>query len=594
MKNKSLLLFLLFQLAFFGQVVFPNQNDDAVLNYTKLSFQQLYDTSKYFFNNNNIDTALIFYNLLISKTSIKDSDIDRQKKMIEVYNYTAIIYCKMCDYRTGYEYLIKALLLSDKYNLDSYKAKIYSNIGTIYSMFGKNDITKTYYLSALNYCQDSSDIILILNNFGAEEAKNNNLDSAFFYCNKALQISKRHDNLHLHSVLFITAFTYHQGKLYDSAYNYYHLALDVAQQNNNIEREAKILSHLGNLFFEINKPDSALHYLELSRVIAEKNNFFDTMSYIYQILSQIEESKKNATKALEYYKKYSNLKDSVFNNAKFGEINQLQRLYEVSKTNQQIEQLIIEQNINEKTIFYQKITQQVILTALLIVSIAFALFFLQNKKLRKAYKVLFEKNLKIIKLQEKKPESILESITESSTESIQDNSTESVPDNSTENIQDSSTEIVPDSSTENFSDNSTEIPSDKSKKNVLSDKAQKELINKILSFMKSSSLIFEADFSLYKLSESIQVNHLYVSHSINNVLRKNFRSFLNEYRIQESLRLFSKSDTAIYTIEFVASQVGFKSRTSFRNAFKEIIGVNPNYFIKSMGEQNILTDGDLS
>jgi YesN/AraC family two-component response regulator len=83
------------------------------------------------------------------------------------------------------------------------------------------------------------------------------------------------------------------------------------------------------------------------------------------------------------------------------------------------------------------------------------------------------------------------------------------------------------------------------------------------------------------LAELVESNQAYVSQVINNTLKKNFRSLLNTYRIPEAQRLLSTPDAAKYTIESIAYQVGFKSRTAFREAFKEITGVSPNYYLKS-------------
>jgi YesN/AraC family two-component response regulator len=82
------------------------------------------------------------------------------------------------------------------------------------------------------------------------------------------------------------------------------------------------------------------------------------------------------------------------------------------------------------------------------------------------------------------------------------------------------------------------------------------------------------------LAELVQSNHAYVSQVINNSLKKNFRSLLNAYRISEAQRILATPDAAKFTLESIAYQVGFKSRTAFRDAFKEITGVSPNYYFK--------------
>jgi YesN/AraC family two-component response regulator len=114
---------------------------------------------------------------------------------------------------------------------------------------------------------------------------------------------------------------------------------------------------------------------------------------------------------------------------------------------------------------------------------------------------------------------------------------------------------------------------------------QDELLNNILSIMEDKTIIFNPKFTIDTLAGLIHQNHKYISEVINTSFNKNFRSFLNSYRIKEAQRLFLEKDTEKYTIEFVSQSVGFKSRSSFREIFKEITGVNPAFYIKSLKEQ---------
>jgi AraC-like DNA-binding protein len=347
------------------------------------------------------------------------------------------------------------------------------------------------------------------------------IDSAFNLLNISLQICKRYNN-HLCIVSNSIASLYQKIKQYDSAYYYYKLSLKESRENNLVQYEVQGLSDLGKLFFETNETDSALFYINLSNILAKKNNFLRIMAENQLILSKVEELKGNTGAAFKYYKEYADLRDSVFNASIFGDINQLQRMYEVSKTNQQIEELVIKQQIRERTIF-------IILCILILVSIGLLYIYLQNKKLNKAYKILFEKNLEIINLQEKNE-------------------------------------------------------SDKSKDSVHN--IQYELFKKILLMMEDSALICDTGFSIDKLASMVQSNRTYVSQVVNNVTNKNFRSFLNTYRIREAQRIFSGPDISKYTIESVALMVGFKSRSSFYNVFKDITGVSPNFYLKSMQKQH--------
>ncbi len=470
---------------------------------------------------------------MIINTPAKDTDTEEQKIIIEALNKSGIIYRHLCDYRKSYELLIKGLDLCEKYGYDRYVSKFYTNIGDIYYRFKKYDIAKSYALKALATCRDSISSIIILNNLGHLEQESGEADSALVFLNRSLQLSKQHNNLYLDGIQNTIASFYQKTQQYDSAAYYFRLSLEEAKRNNKLEYEAENLSGLGKLFFEVGERDSALRYIGLSSAIAVDNHFLEILAENHLTLSAIGELNRQDKAALKHLKQYANLKDSIFDIDRFGDINQIQRLYEVSKTNQQIEQLTIERQIKERTIYYQQIIWLITLGVLLLVSGVLLVVFFQKRKLNKAYRALVEKNLKIIELQEL----------------------------------------------------GSEKQSKKYQKSALTDLMQQELLNKILAVMEDTSIICDTEFSLDKLAHLVHSNHAYVSQVINHVLKKNFRSFLNTYRIREAQRLFASPDAAKYTIEFVAFKVGFKSRNAFSDIFKEITGVNPNFYLKAIQKQ---------
>jgi AraC-like DNA-binding protein len=535
MKKLLLFSFAVFVLQIQGQsqnsLLKSSQDNDWISKFKHLSLQQISDTAKYYYTTNNTDTALFFYSLIINNP-VKETDLQQMKLVVDAYIKSAIIYRNFCDYRTAYELNIKALILCDKANIESYKPTVYNNVGNIYSYFKKYDLAKLHYHKALSVVQDSVIQFYVLNNLGDLELEHGKLDSACYYLNQSLQICKQHNNIGIDAIQNGLAVLHQKNKQYDSAYYYFQLALEGAKKSNKIERETENLLGLGKFFFEIKKNDSALFYINLSNTVARKNNFFGMLAENYLTLSKIEESKGNIRNAFNHFKTYANLKDSVFNIEVFGDINQLQHLYEISKTNQQVEKLFIEQQINERTIQYQKIIQLITLIVLLLVSGILVFIISQKRKLDTAYKALFEKNIEIITLQE----------------------------------------------------NSSKNYAKKYKKSTLTHDMQGELLEKILTLMENTSIICDTKFTVDKLAELVRSNQSYVSQVINDTLKKNFRAFLNGYRIREAQRLFAEPVVTKYTIESVALRVGFKSQSAFYEAFKEITGVSPNFYMKSIQE----------
>jgi AraC-like DNA-binding protein len=534
MLKNILTLVVFFPVVAFCQTLSNNSSkiNEHIASFKQLTPRQIYDTANHFFAKRSLDTALVCYNAFISIAKT-DSDYEQQMRVVDALNRTGGIHYFMSDYHNSYEFFIKALRLCEKIGYESFKYKIYTNIGNIFARFKNYDIAKSYYLKGLELCEDSVLMITLLNNAGDADLKSGRMDSALYYLNQSMQISKRHDNANSHLILNTLALYYQENNQYDSAYYYYRLSLDEARKMNRIEKEAEYLSGLGKMFYEMKKTDSALFYINLSNVIATNNNFLGTLADNYLILSKIEEAKGTHIRALEYYKKYSSLRDSVLDIEIFSDINQLQRLYEVTKNNQQVEELVLEQQINERTIYYQKIIQFISWGVLLLVSIVLLVIFFQKRRLNIAYKTLFQKDIEIIDLEKK----------------------------------------------------SFEKYSEKYKGSALSDELQEELVDKILILMEDTAIICDTDFSLDKLAALLESNQAYVSQVINMALKQNFRSFLNSYRIREAQHLYSELDTEKYTVESVAHQVGFKSPSAFRSTFKEFTGVSPSFYLKSIQDK---------
>lgn len=506
-----------------------------------LETRQLRDTAEYYFNKKSYDTALVCYALL-ANMPLKGKDADSLEWVVQAMNAQGVLYYWMSDYRKSYECLINALDLCEKSGIDTYRYKILLNIGNIYYRFDRMGLAKDYYSKALASCRDSADQIILASNIGSVYLGNGSLDTALAYFDYAETLSRRCGNMYLGGVQNNKASLFFKKKDYDSAFFYWHQALE--ESSGDAEIQALSYSDLGRLFLERGNADSALHYVRLSNAIASASNNRNVQTENYRLLSRIAESKGERDKAFDYYKSYADMKDSLFNVEKFGEINQLQRSYEMSKVDSQINRLVMEQQVKDQVLRYRTVSLWVVVLALIGVSGILVFMYLQHKKLNRAYNSLVEKSLRIAEYQE-----------EAAVKRRKDALQEKV---------------------------SAENPV---AGKMQEDKTQDELLDRILQVMDDTETICDSEFSIEKLAMMVQSNHTSVSQSINAGLNRNFRSFLNSYRIREAQRILAMPDANKYTIEAIAARVGFKSRSGFINVFKETTGVTPSFYLKSVREQ---------
>ena len=127
---------------------------------------------------------------------------------------------------------------------------------------------------------------------------------------------------------------------------------------------------------------------------------------------------------------------------------------------------------------------------------------------------------------------------------------------------------------------------------------QKELIGKLKEWMESQKPYLDPGLSILEASQQLSSNRTYLSRAINCQLKTSFPSFVNEYRIKESIRLILSGFAQSHTQEALAIESGFASRNVFTNSFKKYTGVVPSFFIanyrkwENQGESFINLDLD--
>lgn len=114
---------------------------------------------------------------------------------------------------------------------------------------------------------------------------------------------------------------------------------------------------------------------------------------------------------------------------------------------------------------------------------------------------------------------------------------------------------------------------------------QEHKINELELLIQKEKLFQKTDLSLNQVASAMQLHPNQLSALINQHFQKNFREFINTHRIENAKSLLLDPDSERWTIEAIACESGFQSRSAFYQAFKMIEGVTPTQFKKSALEQ---------
>ncbi len=121
----------------------------------------------------------------------------------------------------------------------------------------------------------------------------------------------------------------------------------------------------------------------------------------------------------------------------------------------------------------------------------------------------------------------------------------------------------------------------KENSNVIDISDLKRTKTELLNQMENQKLYLDPELSLLAIANLLGRRKEIISKVINQGLNKNFYQFVNEYRIEEFKQLVEQQDKKHITHLGLAFEAGFKSKTTFYKAFKEIVGSTPAQYLKS-------------
>lgn len=106
-------------------------------------------------------------------------------------------------------------------------------------------------------------------------------------------------------------------------------------------------------------------------------------------------------------------------------------------------------------------------------------------------------------------------------------------------------------------------------------------LTKLDALMKSEKPYRNPELSVAELSEMLGTKAHILSKVINEHCEKNFRDFVNTYRVEEFITLANTEEYKHYTFLALAQEVGFNSKSTFNLAFKKVTNQNPRDYFKS-------------
>lgn|GEM_PF-1180277 len=93
-------------------------------------------------------------------------------------------------------------------------------------------------------------------------------------------------------------------------------------------------------------------------------------------------------------------------------------------------------------------------------------------------------------------------------------------------------------------------------------------------------LLFKTITKLSDLAAYLDTSPRYVSYVLSNHYQARFNDFINTFRIQYIMEEIQAGKGKHFTLEAIASEAGFSSRSTFYTAFKKQTGLSPNQYVQ--------------
>jgi len=106
--------------------------------------------------------------------------------------------------------------------------------------------------------------------------------------------------------------------------------------------------------------------------------------------------------------------------------------------------------------------------------------------------------------------------------------------------------------------------------------------NYLVNKMKTDKPFIDNQLTLTKLCEITSISSRHLSYVIKKKLNQNFHDFINQYRVEEVIKLFKDSRYENYSILAIALEAGFNSKSTFNSVFKKSTNMTPSQYLKTI------------
>ena len=491
------------------------------------------------------DSAMVCYSIVANRAQSDHQESNEMYQIARALNNLGYIYATYYyDYHKAYENLNQSMELSKRYGYDNNLAYAYLNMASIINSRNSLYADGAFSSDALDNTRLAFDVavkarewnVAVTSIYNMLEMMRNKNDIGLIEPEltrfKNLQLTDSVEMWQCTRMFCQATEAYFSGQ-YAKALEYYN-QMEARAQDVTTNRQQCIIKAMQQkavVLAAMHRYQEAIACLQQVAEITVKQGMQSEQIDTYRALAHVYAAMGNSQKADHYDYKYLKAKDELIQKSHVEKLEKSRFLDEMRRVNEQVEEI---QAKHERT--HQLLLMMSLIAAIIL--IALVLLVRSNIKQRNYIRHLYEKNVQLLDVKVADTVPAAQPIGEQE---------ESAP----------------------------------KYQGLLDQESKDRLFDQIKRVMDDMSIICKPDFSLQQLAEQVGSNYKYVSHVLNECYGKSFKQVLNEQRVREACRMFN--DTERYgnlTIEAIAANLGFNSRSNFTVTFKRITGISPSDFMK--------------
>lgn len=481
------------------------------------------------------------------------------------------------------QYIDEAILFSKKHQLKDRHILALMNKGIYQKNVGELDSTITTYSSILKLIRSHPDTsktkIMVRMNLANAYMNIEEKDKAVVLLNKVLKNAALHpDGDHiLNAANSSLGIIYLEDERFDEAEEHFLKAKEFAIKNDNPQplininnslsdvyykskryKEALVIAEdairdnpkdssrtkassyysKGAALFHLDRTEEAIHYLTIADGIASSKKFYELAMLTSQMLAKAYESEEEYQKSLEAQKQYVKKKEKYLSS-----LSEAKRIEMERELKEQEEINILRQE--ELSVYKSRFFKtSIIIISLLVLLLVFYVYYRKRKKLLILNQYILQRDKEILKSEKEELQSKLKNL---------------------------STSVI------NNPKNDTPF---KYKKSSISEEDRTFYVTQVLEYMDKEKPYLDYEIKQSDIADQLGITLHQFSEILNTSLENNFNNFINLYRVNEAKEMIKNPQYKDYKIIAIGYEAGFKSKTSFNRAFKNLVGLTPSEYKK--------------